>query len=82
MNIKQRVLYIQTQIAGLGIVVALVGYFKNAPFLIPLGIGIFTFGLIRRQFLKKTIDSFHEDDLSWPDPVEENHSSIEEDYDS
>lgn len=61
MTPSQKVLYLQLQIAGLGLIIAAFGIFRHVPALLGVGILVFCFGLLRFFFFKKHLE---EDDGS------------------
>lgn len=62
MNDKQKVIFKQLQLAGLGIVLMIFGFFaKHMPILI-IGICVLVFGLIRTWIMKKLVDHMEEDE--------------------
>lgn len=62
MNDKQKALFKQIQLAGLGIVIAVFGFFVNLTALMIIGAGVFIFGIARTILIKKLIDELEEDD--------------------
>ena len=61
MNDKQKALFKQIQLAGLGIVIAVFGFFVNHTALMIIGAGVFIFGIARTILIKKLIDELEED---------------------
>ena len=59
MNDKQKALFKQIQLAGLGIVIAVFGFFVNHTALMIIGAGVF---IVRTILIKKLIDELEEDD--------------------
>ena len=62
MNDKQKALFKQIQLAGLGIVIEVFGFFVNHTALMIIGAGVFIFGIARTILIKKLIDELEEDD--------------------
>lgn len=62
MNDKQKALFKQIQLAGLGIVITVFGFFVNHTALMIIGAGVFIFGIARTILIKKLIDELEEDD--------------------
>lgn len=60
MNDKQKVVFKQTQLAGLGIVVFVFGLLYQEKAISIVGIFILVFGLIRTYYIKKVIDKLDE----------------------
>lgn len=56
MNDRQKVLFYQLQMAGLGLVVFIMAFVLEVPVFYLIGGGIFLFGLIRFFALRKMID--------------------------
>ena len=56
MNDKQKVVFKQLQLAGLGVVVFVFGLLYQEKAISMVGIGILIFGLLRTYYIKKVID--------------------------
>lgn len=55
MSPEQKVIYRQLQLAGLGIVIAMVGLFAKEKNMVWVGIGVFIFGGLRTLFIRAMI---------------------------
>lgn len=53
MHPGQRVLFVQLQLAGLGLIIAAFGYFQDVPALCGVGAFVFLYGTVRFFLLKK-----------------------------
>lgn len=62
MNDKQKALFKQIQLAGLGVVIAVFGFFVKHIALMIIGAGVFIFGIARTILIKKLIEKLEEDD--------------------
>lgn len=62
MSDKQKALFKQIQLAGLGIVIAIFGFFVSHMALMIVGACVFIFGIVRTVMIKKLIDKLEEDD--------------------
>ena len=62
MNDQQKVLFKQLQLAGLGIVIGVFGFFAKHQALMIIGACVFVFGIVRMVVLKKFIDQIKEDE--------------------
>ena len=62
MSDKQKVIFKQLQLAGLGIVLLIFGLLAHHRPITFIGIGVFIFGIIRMVILKKFIDQIEEDE--------------------
>lgn len=62
MTDKQKVLFKQIQLAGLGIVVGFFGFFVEHKALMIIGACIFAFGIIRTIVIKKLVDKLDDDE--------------------
>ena len=60
MNHKQKVVFKQLQLAGLGIVVFVCGLLYQEKAISIIGIVILIFGLLRTYYIKKVIDKLDE----------------------
>ena len=60
MNDKQKVVFKQLQLAGLGVVVFVFGLLYQEKAISMVGIGILIFGLLRTYYIKKVIDKLDE----------------------
>ena len=60
MNDKQKVVFKQLQLAGLGGVVFVCGLLYQEKAISMVGIGILIFGLLRTYYIKKVIDKLDE----------------------
>ncbi|WP_288522575.1 hypothetical protein [uncultured Holdemanella sp.] len=60
MNDKQKVVFKQFQLAGLGIVVFVFGLLYQEKAISIIGIVILIFGLLRTYYIKKVIDKLDE----------------------
>ena len=60
MNDKQKVVFKQLQLAGLGVVVFVFGLLYQEKAIAMVGIGILIFGLLRKKYNKKVIDKLDE----------------------
>lgn len=56
-----KVLFRQLQLAGLGIVIGVVGLLADRKPIFYVGLGVLVFGIIRFFVIKKFIDNLHED---------------------
>ncbi len=56
MNDEQRVLFKQLQLAGLGVVLILFGFFAHQKNISYIGIGVAIFGVIRYFIIKSLLD--------------------------
>lgn len=61
MNQKQKAIYQQLQLAGLGIVIIIVGLLVKEKSLIWIGLAVFVYGLLRTIFIYKMIQKAEED---------------------
>lgn len=62
MSDKQKVLFKQLQLSGLGLVICAMGMFKqNQPFII-VGACLFVYGIIRYFVIKKLTQNLEEDE--------------------
>lgn len=64
MNASQKALYLQLQLAGLGLIIAAFGIFKHVLALLGVGGFVFAYGLIRFFFFKKHLHAEDPSDLS------------------
>ena len=62
MTDQQKVLFKQLQLAGLGIVIGIFGFFAKHKALMIIGVGVLVFGIVRAVVLKKFIDQIKEDE--------------------
>lgn len=62
MNDKQKVLFKQLQLAGLGVVIGVFGFFAKHKALMIIGVCVLLFGIVRAIVLKKFIDQIEEDE--------------------
>ena len=62
MNDKQKVLFKQLQLAGLGVVIGVFGFFAKHTALMIIGTCVLLFGIVRAIVLKKFIDQIEEDE--------------------
>ena len=62
MTDQQKVLFKQFQLAGLGIVIGVFGFFAKHKALMIIGTCVLVFGMIRAVVLKKFIDQLKEDE--------------------
>ena len=60
MNDKQKVVFKQLQLAGLGVVVFVFGLLYQEKAISMVGIGILILGLLRTYYIKKVIDKLDE----------------------
>ena len=60
MNYKQKVVFKQLQLAGLGIVVFVFGLLYQEKAISIVGIVVLIFGLLRTYYIKKVIDKLDE----------------------
>lgn len=60
MNDKQKVVFKQLQLTGLGVVVFVFGLLYQEKAIAMVGIGILIFGLLRTYYIKKVIDKLDE----------------------
>lgn len=60
MNDKQKVVFKQLQLVGLGVVVFVFGLLYQEKAISMVGIGILIFGLLRTYYIKKVIDKLDE----------------------
>lgn len=60
MSDRQKGLFRQLQLAGLGLVLAVVSLFIKEDALFWIGLGIFVFGLLRFMLIRKLIDKIDE----------------------
>ncbi len=56
MNDKQKAIFKQLQIAGLGLVLFIFGIFYKEKAISIIGVCVVVFGLLRTAFIKKMID--------------------------
>lgn len=60
MNDKQKVVFKQLQLVGLGVVVFVFGLLYQEKTIAMVGIGILIFGLLRTYYIKKVIEKLDE----------------------
>ena len=60
MNDKQKVVFKQLQLAGLGIVVFVLGFLYQEKVISIIGIVILIFGLLRTYYINKVIEKLDE----------------------
>lgn len=61
MNQKQKAIYQQLQLAGLGIVIFIVGLLVKEKSLVWIGLAVFAYGLVRTVFIYKVIQKAEKD---------------------
>jgi hypothetical protein len=59
---EQRLLFNQLQLAGLGIVILIIGLIKSVQALVYVGVGVFVLGLIRFVIFKKYFSKSQEEE--------------------
>lgn len=64
MNPTQKALYLQLQLAGLGLIIAAFGIFQHVKALMGVGALVFGYGLIRFFFFKKHLEEDDGNELS------------------
>lgn len=64
MNPGQRVLLVQLQLAGLGLIIAAFGFFEDVPALCGVGAFVFLYGVIRFFLFKKSAAAYAQEDIS------------------
>ena len=62
MTDQQKVLFKQLQLAGLGVVIGVFGFFARHKALMIIGACVLLFGIVRAIVLKKFIDQIEEDE--------------------
>lgn len=62
MNDKQKVLFKQIQLSGLGIVIGFFGFFVEHKALMIIGACIVVFGIIRTILIKRLVDKLEDDE--------------------
>jgi hypothetical protein len=58
---EQRLLFNQLQLAGLGIVILIIGLLKSVKALVFVGIGVFVLGLVRFVIFKRYFSKSQEE---------------------
>lgn len=62
MDDKQKVLFKQIQLSGLGIVIGVFGYFADHKALMIIGACLLVFGIIRTILIKRLVDKLEDDE--------------------